>query len=288
MNRKILITDLDNTLYNFIDFYAPVFRGMIHAISKKLEIDEELLKEEFKKVYSIRGSLEYAFSIQEIELFKKYPNEKIQELIDLARGVMSRVRPVSLTAYDGVKETLNKLKKDGVYIAAVSNAPFYQAVKRLRQLHIEHLFDALVCWEGPIIPSDSITTKNIEDKQKKTTQTKISKVWQLPREKLKPNLFSYELLIKEFKVENKYSYVVGDSIPKDINPALELGANGIWAKYGENVIEKNLNTILEISNWDKDTINTIYKEKHESPKIVINSFLEILSIIEPNQLKLNI
>ena len=69
MPRKLLITDLDNTLYNFIDFYAPAFRGMLHALSKKLNIDEDILKEEYRKVYSIRGSLEYAFSIQEIDLF---------------------------------------------------------------------------------------------------------------------------------------------------------------------------------------------------------------------------
>lgn len=288
MLRKLLITDLDNTLYNFIDFYAPVFRAMIHALSKKLNIEEQILKKEFRKVYSIRGSLEYAFSIQEIELFQSYTPEKIQELIDLARGVMSRVRPVSLTVYDGVKETLQTLKKDGIYIAAASNAPFYQAVNRLRQLHIEHLFDALVCWEGPQIPEDSFTTKSIENKQKKIAQTRIPKVWQLPKERLKPNAYSYELLISEFKVERKFSYVVGDSIAKDVYPAIEIGANGVWAKYGEKVVEKNLATILEISNWDSAKINAIYKEKHEAPKRVINSFAEILSIIEPNQLTLNL
>ena len=200
---------------------------------------------------------------------------------------MSRIRPTSLSAYQGVKETLLTLKKDGVYIAAASNAPFYQAVNRLRQLHIEHLFDALVCWEGPQIPNDLVTNKNIVDKQKKT-QTKISKIWQLPREKLKPNAFAYELLIEEYKVERKFVYVLGDSITKDVNPALAIGINGIWAKYGETVVEKNLTTILEISNWDKDKINTIYKEQHKIPEVVINSFIEILSIIEPNQLTLNL
>lgn len=51
MYRPILITDLDNTLYNWVDYFAPSFRGMVHAISREMNLDEEKIYSGFKEVF---------------------------------------------------------------------------------------------------------------------------------------------------------------------------------------------------------------------------------------------
>ncbi len=58
--KTLLITDLDNTLYNWVDYFAPSFRGMAKALSREMGVSLDGLFEDFKEVFSRRGSLEYS------------------------------------------------------------------------------------------------------------------------------------------------------------------------------------------------------------------------------------
>ena len=97
--KVLIITDLDNTLYNWVDYFAPSFRGMVHALSKKSGVEEDLLIQEFRHVYNRHRSIEYSFSVQELNVFKDKSSEEIQELIKTAKGAFSRVRGKKLELY---------------------------------------------------------------------------------------------------------------------------------------------------------------------------------------------
>ena len=104
--QRLLITDLDNTLYNLIDYFGPSFRGMVHALSRETKIEEEILLNNFKQVFLKRESLEYGFAVQELEITKTLSKENIFTLIKLAQAVFKRARQKNLKPYEGVKETL--------------------------------------------------------------------------------------------------------------------------------------------------------------------------------------
>lgn len=50
------------------------------------------------------------------------------------------------------------------------------------------------------------------------------------KSELKPNTTGYLKVLNEFKANATNCFVVGDSISKDVNPAVLIGAIGIWEK----------------------------------------------------------
>ncbi len=285
--QKLLITDLDNTLYNLIDYFGPSFRGMVHALSRETKIEEEILLNNFKEVFLKRESLEYGFAVQELECLQTFTKEDILNLIELARAVFRRARQKNLKPYDSVTETLYELKKRGVIIVGMSNAPFYNAEIRLKQLFIDKYFIGLAAREDLHLPDDEYTELIHQNKiSKKYQSTKIKKRWVLPKKQLKPNPYGYLKIMEEFGVSPENTYIIGDSILKDVQPAIDIGANGIWAKYGEECQQKNLDTVLGMTNWSQSEIKATFFDKHTEPNLIALKFSDLKTIIKPNQLSL--
>lgn len=285
--QKLLITDLDNTLYNLIDYFGPSFRGMVHALSRESKVDEDILMKNFKKVFLKRESLEYGFAVQELEIFQDLRKERVFELVNLAKSVFKRARDKNLKPYEDVKETLDWLKTQGILIVGMSNAPFYNAEIRLKQLFIDKYFYGLAAREDLYIPHDEFT-KIIHRKKinRKYESTKIVKKWVLKKEQLKPNTFGYRKIIEDLEINPRNTYVIGDSILKDVRPAIEIGANGIWAKYGEECKKKNLNTVVGMTNWSPSEVKQVFFDKHEEPKLIATKFSDLKMIIGSTQLSL--
>jgi phosphoglycolate phosphatase len=263
-----------------VDFFAPSFRGMVHVLSRELEVSEEILIESFREVYNKKGSLEYSFTIQELDIIKRYPEEEIERIVELGQKVFSRVRKKNLVPYEGVKETLEWLSNQGILIVGVTNAPVHHAKMRLWQLKIDKYFYGLGGWEGNILPHDQFTKEIVKKEKAGSYRTRVEKYWKFSKEELKPNPFAYLNIISQLKISHKKTYVIGDSLSKDILPAKQVGAIGIWAKYGMEYNQKNFDTLLQITHWDKTKINKVYKEFSVEPNYTVNSFSELKDIIE--------
>lgn len=286
MYKPVLLTDLDNTIYNWVDFFAPSFRAMVHVLAKETKIEEEAIIKDFKHVYNKRASLEYSFSVQELKIFQKLPKDEVENLIRIAKGTFSRVREKNLKPYDGVKETLKWIREGGTEIVGVTNAPLFHAEMRLKQLRLDSLFTGLAGWEGHGIPNRYLTKKIKERIEENRYKSRIKHKWELSKEELKPNPFCYLRVINELHISHKAAYVIGDSLYKDIKPAIEIGAIGILAKYGKDFSTKNFQTLLKITNWDKEKISNVYDKKSIIPTFTVNSFSEIRKIVQPPQLRL--
>ncbi|MCF8302468.1 MAG: HAD hydrolase-like protein [Bacteroidales bacterium] len=274
----ILFTDLDNTLYNWVDYFAPSFRAMVHALSPKFGITEEEFINELREVYKTKGTLEYLPILQGIKFFQNLSIKKQDEYLQLAKVAFGRARKKNLLAYDGVEQTLKKLSESGVIIIAVTNAPRYDGEKRLIRLGLDKYFYGLAAWEGKELPPNFKISSSISKH--------IQKRWEFSKEELKPNPLAYLKVISEFSVSHKSSYVIGDSISKDLNPAKEIGAVTIWAKYGTYFEQKNFETLLKITHWDTKDVKSTYDEKPIEPDYIVDSFTELNKIINPPQLKL--
>jgi phosphoglycolate phosphatase-like HAD superfamily hydrolase len=285
--RSLLITDLDNTLYNWIDYYAPCFRGMVHVLSREMKIEEAELKLAFKSIFQEAGTLEYSFTIQNLPFIKNYTKPEVDKFVDLGKKVFKIVRDKNLIPYDSIKSTLEYLTNQGIIIIAVTNAPVYFAESRLKQLNLDKYFYGIAGWEGNEVPLDNYTNSIIEKSQQgKYNSQYIKKRWKFNKNEIKPNPFAYLTVMDYLKVSHKCTYIVGDSIGKDLLPANEIGAVSIWAKYGIECKKKNLDTIIEITHWDEKAINVAYEKKEITPDYTIESFLELREIVKGPQLQL--
>ena len=56
---KLVITDLDDTLYSWIGFFIPAFYDMVQELSILIDTPEEELLKEYKVIHQKMGSVEY-------------------------------------------------------------------------------------------------------------------------------------------------------------------------------------------------------------------------------------
>lgn len=297
MKRPVLITDIDNTLYNFVDFYGPAFRAMLHALSGKTKLPEDILLNSFRSVYMKYQSLEYPYAIQELSVLQQLniPREKLlTEIIHAAKVAFSRSRLLRLKPYPGVKDTLNWLKRQGYYLIAYTDGPYGHSSRRLKQLGIRQYFDAIVAW-GPTLDDLEIPLHLIEDDIKRWFVDKDEdqiantclRYRYADKSERKPNSALLRSIISDFNLDIDRSWLVGDSKQKDLLPAKQVGIGDIWARYGREYDMRNWETLLKITPWEKSTISAEQSpEMAWEPTYSIDSFSELQNIIPAVQLSL--
>lgn len=65
--KKVLITDLDNTLFDWVNLWYVCFAPMMHKIAESAGLDLELLKTHIKTVHQKHRTSEYAFLLEELQ-----------------------------------------------------------------------------------------------------------------------------------------------------------------------------------------------------------------------------
>ncbi len=118
MPANTLITDFDNTLYDWFHMWTVSFSAMLSEIERISGIERAKLIPEIRVIHQEYGTSEYAFLVEKIpSLQKLYPDrEKLMEAFDPAIHAYRSARKSSLQLYDGVAETLSLLRSRGVLI----------------------------------------------------------------------------------------------------------------------------------------------------------------------------
>jgi FMN phosphatase YigB (HAD superfamily) len=287
-NDKLLITDLDNTLYDWVEAYIPAFRAMVHVLAKITNLDEDAITESFKRVYSHHGSLEYPYCVEELDVLKQFdlPKEEFQrQFVWPARRAFRTTRKHRLKLYPHVKNTLRRLKNDKIIIVALTDSPLYPAGKRLRDLGIDKYFDCLISRTN--LPMPDYAPDRIRKNSGVPTAGHVPIVQTLEPHQLKPTLHSFDIVRSFFRYHPESTYFVGDSLWKDVSLAQKIGINDIWARYGAHNNENNLKTLRRITHWspEEELEYRTAKEKIK-PTYEIDDFSEVEEIVEPRQMSL--
>ena len=195
---KAVIFDLDNTLIDFMSMKKISCDAAVSAmIGTGLNIDKnEALKELFL-LYDKHG-------MEDRSIFQKFL-KKLAKSIDyevLASGIVAyrRVRAGFLEPYPHVAEVLFELKKKGIKLAIVSDAPRLKAWIRLVSMKVNHLFDVVITFDD---------TKE-----------------------LKPSIVPFKAAFKKLGLNPDECLMVGDRPERDIKGAKKLGMQTCFARYG--------------------------------------------------------
>ena len=213
---KSVIFDLDNTLIDFMTMKKISCDAAITAmIGAGLDIDKDRAIKELFLLYDRHG-------MEDRSIFQKFLR-KLGKKIDyevLASGVVAyrRVRSGFLEPYPHVAQVLFELKKRGIKLAIVSDAPRLKAWIRLVSMKINHLFDVVVTFD--------------DTKQ------------------LKPSAIPFKAAFKKLGLKPHECLMVGDRPERDIKGAKKLGMLTCFAKYGNPKAKGNadyeINDIKEL------------------------------------------
>ena len=202
---KAVLFDLDNTLIDFM----VMKRGCIEAaVSAMIKAGLKLPK---KKALKILYSLYDRYGIEYSKIFQKFleqTNRKVDYKI-LAAGIVAyrKAQPEFMQPYKKAVPMLQKLKRKGLKLAIVSDAPRLKAWMRLTELKIKRYFDVVVA-HGDV------------------SERKPSK---MPFKKALASLKKLKQL-KQLKPEEVL--MVGDWPARDIVGAKNLKIKTCFARYG--------------------------------------------------------
>lgn len=276
----VLVLDLDNTIYDWVHYYAGSLRAVLKALSGALELDEDDLLGQFREVFAARGSLEYAFIVQELEATQGMKADAVERLIDLAQRTFAEARRRFLHPYEGVAETLRAARSAGVMVIAVTNAPFFQAHRRLGQLGLVDHFDALGAWEGFEIPRDPLVLDVRERFKRGEYAPRVPAHRAFGRNSLKPRDHMFRWALKAASSQPQRALAVGDSLAKDIAPALALGMAGAWSAYGARPSSDDFELLLRVTPWRQNEITETYSAAADLDFVPLNRFDDLVEVLE--------
>ena len=277
---KLLITDLDNTLYDWVSFYSQSFSAMAEELSKEINVPLDILLSEYKVIHQRFGNSEKPFATLELPSVISYfgTNDKIllQKKLTRVFSAFSSKRNHTLKLYPTVRDTLNILRERGVKIVGHTESLEYNSLYRLYKLDVIDFFDHLYTIED---------NHNLHPNPKnaKVISVKDDFIIRLSSAESKPNPKLLEHICLAENVDIKDAVYVGDSITKDISMAKSIGMKAVWARYGRQFAPELWEILVKITHWtDKDVEREEQLKESFSrvkPDYSINSFAEILDLM---------
>jgi phosphoglycolate phosphatase-like HAD superfamily hydrolase len=277
---SLLITDLDNTLYDWVTYYARSFRALVDGLIEELGVDREELLDEFKAVHQRHGDSEYPLTVFELpSVQRRFPHLQGDELrvaLGSAFRAFEAAREEHLQLYPAVASTLGALRRAGVLIVGHTEAMAENAFFRLRHLGISSRFSALYALEGRVTGRDGLSPAAAAALAEGFIQ-------HVPRSERKPNPRLILDICSREGVSKEDAWYVGDSLTRDVVMAKSAGVKAVWARYGTRYDRGLWDSLVRITHWTEyDVAREAELRKGLSavrPDWSIDSFAELTGLL---------
>jgi phosphoglycolate phosphatase-like HAD superfamily hydrolase len=269
---RLLVTDLDNTLYDWVGSFVPAFYAMAEEAAGILDVDLETLLDELRAVHQLHGSSEHPFALLDTESVRTrlggVPPWEARAVLDAAFHRFNSVRKRTLALYDGVLETLQAMVDARVPVVAYTDARIPNSLYRVNRLGLDRFVEHLYA------PAARFPSELAE----KAQNEKLLRV--LPEGDKKPNPRTLLDICRDLGVAPSDVVYVGDSVSRDIYMAQSAGVRSAWARYGTAVDPVLWQKLVRITHWTERDIESEARLKTQSagtlPDVVLDSFGELL------------
>lgn len=276
---RLIALDLDNTLVDWIRYYANAFGELLAVASSRLGVDQQELARQFKLVHARYHSIEFPFSLQRIPATADVGAADLDRLILEAQLVFREARRRYLKVYPGTFETLDALRGAGHQLAIVTNAPAYQARRRVRDLGLGDFISVVVAWEG----WDAADLSGSRDRAFAPLDSAASDRFVLipvPRAQIKPAPTPYLEACRVAGTKPSSVVAVGDSLRNDLAPARALGAATVWARYGLQAAPEEVDIILSITQFNDQQLGLGEPDQQIIPDAELTSISELPAVVD--------
>ena len=281
MPLRAVVTDLDNTLYPWVDYVVPCLEAMVGSLESTTGLPRVRIVQALKAVYGKHRSNEYPFAIQESALFAPYRGdfESFEALvIEPAQRAFREARRRFLRPFPGVRETLEALRGRGVPVVALSDAPRNAVELRLRVLQLDGLLDAVYTLRGYVLPRNVHPEIRRRDAAGRYRLEK-TRVVELPRMAEKPSPRGLQRVLADLGLPPAEVLYVGDNPRKDMALAARCGVLGVWAEYGTYVSHEYRERLAVISAPEV-TRKHVAEEGAARWPLAISSFTQVLEVLD--------
>lgn len=276
MSKDLLVTDLDNTLYDWVTFFGRSLTSMVNVAATALGVARELLIEEFRVENQALGTVEHPFGLLDLPSVRtRYPEASRMELRALltpAFEAFNSRRREELHLYPGVDQTLKSLRGAGVKVVGHTESALANAYFRLRYLGIEAHFDRLVVVEGAEV-------RHPDPERERELLPPPGFVITVPQAERKPNPALLMDICRQVGSAPERAVYVGDSLARDVAMARAAGVTAVWARYGRDFAKEDWDTIVGVTHWTERDVQRerLLAEQATGvqPDLTIESFAEL-------------
>lgn len=244
MKKKILITDIDNTLFDWFSMWHHSFSAMTEKLSILTGVELESLYPEIKRIYQIHGTAEYAFLLEELLPWINSQAGEIFTIEDLRPAIEAyrEARSEYMVLYPQVMETLETLKSSGCFIVAFSESKRFYSSYRIKKLGLDGIVQVIYCPDDHALP----------DAREATYPLNYSECRLLPANFKKPNREILLKILLDLGFGLQDALYVGDSRSKDIKMAVEAGVDYLWFEAGATHLNTRIDDyelLRKVTHW---------------------------------------
>lgn len=267
MKKSVLITDLDNTLFDWFSVWYHSFNAMLTKTIEISGIPQEILIPQIKTIHQKYGTAEYSFLLESLPaLQEKYGDRNvINNVFSEAIHEFRIERKKHLKLYPTVMETLVSLKSKGVLIIGYTESKEYYSNFRIKRLGLDGIIDILFSPEDHDIPEDVIKQTAYSPDLTLNKHT--------PEGEVKPNPRILRDIIHQANADIEDCVYIGDSEMKDIAMAQSTGVSDVYAKYGTSHFEDNVEgyeLLRKVTHWSDEDVAREKAIKSESVNLNIS------------------
>lgn len=276
--KSILITDLDNTLYDWFGHWYPSFTNFLYQLSEESGIDVDTLKRDIKTVHQRHGTSECFYFIDEIQCLRDaFPHDNLRTKF---RGVIETYRTTRdqhLELYPTVLETLSLLKKRGCIIVGYTDSQAMHSIYRTQFLNLDGVFDHLFTpptHELDLSDPDLADSVSEYDFSLKQTKHHI-----LEKGEEKPNVDVLRKILDAMDAATNECVYIGDNLFKDVRMAQDAYVTDVHAAYGTAHTSQEYRLLIDVTHWTDADVKREQelKNHHVNPTVSVSHlFCEIL------------
>jgi FMN phosphatase YigB (HAD superfamily) len=278
MKKTALITDLDNTLFDWVEIWYRSFSAMFEVLVEKTGCQPDELKNQIRAVHQRHGTSEYAFLLGEVPLLREFAggNEVIEVFADAIKAYRD-ARSRSLCLYPTVMAGLSELKRRNCAIVAYTESMAFYTNYRIRKLNLDGVIDVIFSPKDHAIPKN-MSIDEVRRYPANHYSFRVTRHEHTPEGELKPNPHILHDIIRRSGKRVDECVYVGDSLHKDVAMAKDAGVDHAWAKYGRAQQRPEYDLLREVTHWTDDDVEREKKisERDIVPDVVLKeSFDEI-------------
>lgn len=265
-----LITDFDNTLYDWFRMWYLSFSAMLQEIKRISRIDEAVLIPQIRAIHQKYRTSEYAFLLESLPcLMNAFPGEDLTVIFDEAIHAYRRARKDSLVLYDDVRETLVTLRLSGVLVVIYTESLAFYTNYRIKQLGLDELVDFIFSPADHELPTARASHARVEG-----AALAHARHHYIPEGVVKPDPAVLLDIVRDIGRTPSECLYLGDSLMKDVAMAQDAKILDILAEYGTAQHQDEYELLRKVSHWTDAEVERerVISKRTVNPSYVISKF----------------
>lgn len=281
---SLLVTDLDNTLWDWFRAWHASFSAMLARLSALSGVPKARLEQEIREVHRARGTTEYSWLLNELPSLRRlHPDGDPLAIYDEAVHVLNAERRRSTTLYPGVEQVLQELDARGVPVVGYTESIAFWTEWRIKATGLDGLITVLYSSPDHDFPA-GVTPQDLRTLPPQEYGLTLTEHRHVPRGVLKPDGRILRSILSDFDVAPSSVVYVGDSLMKDVAMAQAVGVRDVHAQYGVPYGSADYDLLRRVSHWRDEDIER-ERRLATAPDVVptyrlVDTFAELLDIFE--------